>query len=263
MNCLNCNNVLRTDFSFCPDCGGKVIRQRLTNKSLAYDFFERYFNLDNTFIKTLRHMILKPENVCGGYIAGLRKKYLNPVSMLAISLTLSGFILFLMKKIAWSSIDFSRISYTKTPAGGEGTEKIMSATMEYSSILYLLYIPILAMVSYLIFNNKKYNYAEHIVISIYAITSFSIISAIYSITALLINSQFYIDFAILYTFIMILFCIYVTYKNSMVSFKSLFWRIPIFLMMFSIGYFAISFLTVIMLFITGELTPQDFIPNKS
>ncbi|MCF7568510.1 hypothetical protein L3X37_09050 [Sabulilitoribacter arenilitoris] len=49
MNCRNCNNTLRTDFSFCPDCGSKIIRNRLTPKSLTYDFLERYFNLDNTF----------------------------------------------------------------------------------------------------------------------------------------------------------------------------------------------------------------------
>ena len=104
-----------------------------------YDFLERYFNLDNTFLKTLWHMIIKPEDVCGGYISGVRKKYLNPVSMLAISLTLSGFVIFLTKKLAWSEIDFSKISYAQTSSGGAGTEKIMSATMEYGSLLFLFY----------------------------------------------------------------------------------------------------------------------------
>ena len=143
MNCKNCDDKLRTGFSYCPNCGSKVVRNRLTTKSLAYDFLERYFNLDNTFLNTIWHMVIKPENVCGGYIYGLRKKYLNPVSMLAISLTLSGFILFLMKKIAWSSINFSKISYVKTSSGGVGTEKNMSSTMEYSSLLFLFYILII------------------------------------------------------------------------------------------------------------------------
>ena len=64
MNCKNCNSTLRTDYSFCPDCGAKVVRQRITNKSLIYDFLERYFNLDNTFLKTIWHMLIKPEEVC-------------------------------------------------------------------------------------------------------------------------------------------------------------------------------------------------------
>lgn len=261
MNCRNCNNTLRTDFSFCPDCGSKIVRDRLTPKSLTYDFLERYFNLDNTFLKTIWHTITKPENVCGGYISGIRKKYLNPASMLAIMLTLSGFILFLMKKVAWNSIDFSKISYAQTSSGGVGTEKIMAATMEYSSILFLFYIPVLAFASYLFFNKKQYNIAEHVVTSIYALTSFGIIGSTYAIITLLTNPQFYVDAALVYSFIMILFCIYVAYKNSMNSLKSLFWRIPLFLLIFFIGYMGISIITLIVLFLTGEISVQDLIPK--
>ena len=260
MDCKNCNNTLRTDFSFCPDCGSKIIRNRLTNKSLIYDFIERYFNLDNTFLKTIWHMITKPEKVCGGYISGLRKKYLNPVSMLAISLTLSGFILFLMKKIAWGSIDFSKISYAQTSSGGSGTEKIMTSTMEYSSLLFLFYIPILAFASYLCFNKKNYNFAEHTVTSIYALTSFSIISAVYAVIVLFISPQFYVDTALIYSLIMVLFCVYVAYKNSMDNLRSLFWRIPLFLLVFLIGYLGVSIITVAVLFLTGEISIQDFVP---
>ena len=258
MKCRNCENTLKTDFSFCPDCGAKIVRNRLTPKRLIYEFSERYFNLDNTFLKTLWHMIIKPEEVCGGYISGLRKKYLNPVSMLAISLTLSGFILFLMKKVAWGSIDFSKISYTQTSSGGAGTEKIMASTMEYSSLLFLFYIPILTFASYLFFNKQKYNFAELIITSMYALTTFSIISAVYSIILLLISPQFYVNTGLIYSLIMVLFCIYVAYKNSLDSIKSLFWRIPLFLFIFLIGYMGVSFITVAVLFLTGEISIQDF-----
>ncbi len=262
MNCKNCNNTLRTDYSYCPDCGGKVVRQRMTNKSLIYDFLERYFNLDNTFITTIKHMLVKPETVCGGYIEGLRKKYLNPVSMLAITLTLSGLVLFLMKKIAWDSIDFGSISYAQTSTGGDGTKKIMSSTMEYSSLIYLAYIPILAFSGYLFFNKKSYNFAEHMIIAIYGLTSFSIISSVYSILTLMINPQFYIDYALIYSLIMILFCIYISYRNSKDSVKSLFWRIPMYLIFFLFCYMGISLLTMVVLFFTGEISIQDFIPKK-
>ncbi|GGD28633.1 DUF3667 domain-containing protein [Hyunsoonleella pacifica] len=261
MNCKNCNSTLRTDYSYCPDCGGKVVRQRITNKSLVYDFLERYFNLDNTFLKTISHMITKPEEVCGGYISGLRKKYLNPVSMLAISLTSSGFILFLMKKIAWENIDFSKVSYAQTSSGGAGTEKIMASTMEYSSLLFLFYIPVLAFASYVFFNKKNYNLAEHIVTAIYALTTFSIISSIYAIIMLLANPQFYIDTALIYSVVMVLFCVYVAYKNSQDKKTSLFWRVPLFLLFFLVGYFGISILTIGGLLLTGEISFQDFIPK--
>ncbi len=258
MYCKNCDNTLRTDYRYCPDCGAIVVKKRITNKSLFHDVLERYFNLDNTLLKTLWHMIIKPEDVCGGYILGVRKKYLNPVSMLAIALTLSGFILFLMKKLAWSSIDFSKISYAKTSSSGAGTEKIMASTMEYSSLLFLFYIPILAFASYLFFNKKNYNFAEHSVTAIYALTSFGIFSAAYAILSLLISPQFYMDTALIYSLLMVLFCVYVAYRNSMNNQKSLFWRIPMFLLVFLMGYVFISITTVAILFITGEISIQDF-----
>ncbi|TYA92178.1 DUF3667 domain-containing protein [Seonamhaeicola marinus] len=262
MNCKNCGSSLRTDYSFCPDCGAKVIRKRITAKSLIYDVFERYFNLDNTFLKTLWHMIIKPQDVCGGYISGLRKKYLNPVSMLAISLTASGFVIFLMKKVAWDSIDFSSISYAKTSANG-GTEKIMSATMEYSSLLYLLYIPIIAFGSYVVFNKKRYNYPEHIVSAIYSLTSFSIITTIYSVVLLLFYPQGYMNGALFFVVAMILFCIYAAYKNSRYKLSSLLWRIPTFLLIFFFGYMGISILTIIMLFLSGDISIADFAPKPN
>lgn len=261
MNCRNCENTLRTDFSFCPDCGSKIVRNRLTPKSLLFDVIERYFNLDNTFLKTLWHMVIKPEDVCGGYISGIRKKYLNPVSMLAISLTLSGFVIFLTKKLAWSSIDFSKISYAQTSSGGAGTEKIMSATMEYGSLLFLFYIPVLAFASFVFFNKKQYNFAEHTVTAIYALTSFGIIGSLYAIPTLFISPQFYFETALLYSLVMVLFCIYVSYKNSKDSIKSLFWRIPMFLFIFLIGYMGVSVLTFLALFVTGEISIQDFKPQ--
>ncbi|MGC6429430.1 MAG: DUF3667 domain-containing protein [Jejuia sp.] len=262
MNCKNCGISLRTDYCFCPDCGAKVIRNRLSIKGLLYDFFERYFNLDNTFFKTIGHMVVKPQEVCSGYIGGLRKKYLNPVSMLAIALTVSGFTIFLMKKIAWEDIDFSKISYAQKSSDGLGTEKIMSASMEYSSLLYFLYIPVIAIGSYLVFNKKNYNLAEHIVTSIYALTSFSIISFLYTGILLMVSPQTYINTALLYVFIMILFCLYVSYKNSLDNIKSLVWRIPSFLFLILIGYIGISIFQLIILLVTGDISIQDFIPKK-
>ncbi len=94
MTCKNCDARLRTDYLYCPACGAKVIRNRITIKNLWTDFLERYFNLDNTFIRTLVHLTTKPEVVIEGYLQGIRRKYLNPISYMGIAITLSGLIVF-------------------------------------------------------------------------------------------------------------------------------------------------------------------------
>ncbi|MGA1227051.1 MAG: hypothetical protein ACO3VF_07420 [Tamlana sp.] len=100
------------------------------------------------------------------------------------------------------------------------------------------------------------------VIYIYALTSFSIVSVIYATFSLFINPQFYFDSALFYSLIMVLFCVYVAYRNSGNNLKSLFWRIPMFLLVFLIGYLGISIASVGILFLTGEISIQDFTPNQ-
>ena len=107
MNCKNCEGSLRTDYSYCSNCGAKVIRNRLTIKNLWYDVTERFFNVDNTFLKTFLHLFSKPEVVVDSYVKGVRKRYLNPIAYFTIALTLSGILLYILKKFFLKDIDFS------------------------------------------------------------------------------------------------------------------------------------------------------------
>ncbi|WP_297793856.1 DUF3667 domain-containing protein [uncultured Eudoraea sp.] len=80
MECKNCGTTLNEDVNYCSNCGARIIRKRLTFKNLSHDLIERYFDLDNTFLRTFIHMFTKPEQVIEGYISGIRRKYLNPIS---------------------------------------------------------------------------------------------------------------------------------------------------------------------------------------
>lgn len=258
MNCKNCDSSLRTDYSFCPDCGAKVIRNRITIKNLWYDIIERYFNLDNSFLRTLKDMMMRPEVVCHGYISGIRKKYLNPISLLAISLTLSGAILFLMKNVAWDTIDFSKLPF----ADEQNSEKIMSITMEYSSFLFLFYIPLLAICGFLLFNKKQYNLPEHVVIAMYALATFSIVSFPYSVITLVFIPQTYMEISLYYSVIMILYCLYVSYRNSKGKMIQLVWKVPIYIILFVVGFFGVSIVFNIILLFTGALSIEDMVPKS-
>ena len=258
MNCKNCDNTLRSDFSFCPDCGAKVIRNRITVKNLWFDITERYFNLDTSFLRTLKDMVFRPERVCQSYIDGVRKKYLNPISLLAISLTLSGAIIFIMKNVSWENMDFSDIMFSN----GAGSKKIMSITMEYSSILFLFYIPLLAICGYSLFNSKNYNLPEHIIIAVYALASFSIITFPYAVVMLLIFPHLYIATSLYYSAIMIIYCLYVSYRNAEESLVQLLWRVPLYMTLFIVGFMGVSIFFNVVLLLTGTLSLEDIMPKK-
>ncbi len=205
-NCKNCQQPIES-YNFCPDCGAKKITKRITFKNLILDFVDRFLNLDNSFFRTFIHLFTKPEEVIDGYIHGLRKRYINAFGYFAISVTITGFYGFIVKDRIFE--------LTNTAMGSllseEALESQMSSldmTFQYQSILSFILIPILALLSRLVFlNYKKYNLTEHFVIYLYAY------SHIVGVTALLqIPITFLIDNYFIMTFSpFIVYFLYVGY----------------------------------------------------
>ena len=106
MECKNCLKSQDKEFDFCPECGAKVIRNRLTIKNLAVDVFQRFFDIDNTFLRTFRHLFSQPDEVIDSYVRGIRRRYLNPIGYFGIALTLSGLLLFMMRRLFRDRIDY-------------------------------------------------------------------------------------------------------------------------------------------------------------
>ena len=150
MTCKNCDARLRTDYLYCPACGAKVIRNRITIKNLWTDFLERYFNLDNTFIRTVLHLTTTPEVVIEGYLQGIRRKYLNPISYMGIAITLSGLIVFLMVK----SGDAMNFDMLNNNVSTRYQEKLMDFILDYQALIFLLFVPIMTIAGWLCFDQK-------------------------------------------------------------------------------------------------------------
>lgn len=179
MNCKNCQRSLRTDYTFCPNCGARVIRNRITVKNLWYDAVERFFNVDNTFITTFTHLFTKPEAVIGGYISGVRKKYLNPISYFTIAVTMGGLFIFLSQEFFPDAMDFQfqnmETNTERDQIAVDFGKKFQDTLFKFQSFFYILTIPILALISKLVFIDKKqYNFSEHFVINIYGYAQLSI-----------------------------------------------------------------------------------------
>ena len=110
----------------------------------------------------------------GGYIGGIRKKYLDPLSYLGIALTLSGLFVLLLQKFFLDKLDFGILEILGTTS--DLLKKITSATLEISSFIYVLYIPIVAFAGWLLLNQRKYYFSEYLVVGVYTLAHFSIFS---------------------------------------------------------------------------------------
>jgi hypothetical protein len=258
MNCKNCQTPQRTDYNYCPACGAKVIRNRLTLKNLWYDVTERYFNLDNTFLRTVKMLIIRPEEVIESYLSGVRRKYLNPMSHLGIALTLSGILLFVMQKVFRDDL----FQIYNTGMSSELSAKLSEALFDYSTFMFILYIPVFALASFVSFNKKDYVLTEHMIGFIYILSQWTILIFPVTLIILIFLPASYLSFSIPLSILMFPYCIYVLQRINRFKVRSFVFRAFIFLFLSGIGYFGIVILFYIILFLTGTISIQDFVPSK-
>lgn len=257
MQCKNCDNNLRTDYSYCPDCGAKVIRNRLTVKNLWGDIMERYFNLDNTFLKTFIQLFAKPEVVIEGYIQGIRRKYLNPISYLGIAITLSGLLVFFMRK---NSGQFD-MDILGTGQSQPWQDKFWDVVLDYQAILFVLYIPMMAIAGWLNFQAKKYNFSERIVIFMYTLAQYSLGIFIPSLLILVFLPSFYMKLSFIALFFMYLYSAFVIKRISNEKGIELWSKVLIFWMIFTFFYMSLSIIIPIIMLLTGNFQVEDFRPS--
>lgn len=185
MTCKNCKTNLILESDYCYKCGGKIIRNRLTIKSLFKHFGETFLNYDNKFLQTFIHLFTKPENVIGGYINGVRKKHVNVISYFAIALTLTGIEWYILNNYFPDLVDISNLAIGK---GQQLTNDTFKVIQEHLSIIMMLFVPAYALISRIVFFNKKdFNYTEHVVIFMYVLAQLSIFGAILNLLGVFIG----------------------------------------------------------------------------
>ncbi|OUR96022.1 hypothetical protein A9Q86_16185 [Flavobacteriales bacterium 33_180_T64] len=236
MNCKNCHTELISNSDFCNICGGKVIRNRLTFKNLFEHISETFFNYDNKLLRTLNDLFIKPETVIEGYINGIRKRYVNPISYFGLALTFGGLYLLFLNKFYPEALDFSNFVMKGQE---EFQKKNMSIAQEYQSILMMFYIPIYALIARITFIGlNKFNYTELLVVFMYWQAQMSIVSAI----IIVLSAMFGITAGIMtmiFIPVMMLYCAYILKRLYQLSFWEIILRSLLFVVI--LGIFMLFF----------------------
>ena len=252
MVCKTCENSLRSDFSYCPSCGGKIIRNRLTLKNIWQDISFQVFDLDNTLFKTFKHLIKKPEVVIESYISGARKKYMNPISYMVIAITLTGILLFFIKRVFPEGIDFDIMNTGVYDL--ETNKKLTDFMLNFYNILFILQIPILALAGKISFEEKKYLFPEHLVCFMYTQAQYSILSIPLSLITVLTMPQYYMSLSMFLLVIMVSYNIYVLRRIHAKESSGFTLKAFIFLLLFGTGYILLSILQFIWMIATGVIS---------
>jgi len=89
MTCKNCKKELVSSANYCNFCGAEVVTTRISKKEIFSQFSTKLFGWDNSFFRTLKYLLIKPNIILSEYLDGTRKKYTNPFSFLAFCTSIS------------------------------------------------------------------------------------------------------------------------------------------------------------------------------
>jgi hypothetical protein len=200
ISCKNCNTTIES--KFCPACGQIATTKRFTTRDLFNDFFQRIFPLEKGFLYSTRRLLSTPGAMLRGYLEGQRANHSKPLHYLFIATAASTLIF--KSSFAKQLIENPAIG---DPEKVEKSTKIFNFLTSNINLLMVLFIPFIALLSWLFFRKSKYNYAEHLVVNIFVFAAwmlFSIPTAFPYFLGVSITAQRAISTAI--TLLGLLFC---------------------------------------------------------
>ena len=284
MNCKNCESLLIKDATFCSNCGGKIVKERITFKKLLSEVFNVVFGWDSKFFLTLKKMLISPHIVLKDYIDGVRKRYVNPFAYLAIGAALSLLIFNFFSEDftkVMSSANTEQLAEVEAMANrdltkieGISTEELNRMKteqlgakmnlkfldwyyhffMKYFNIITFLFLPVYALMSKFTYR-KPHNFGEHIVFNAYLQGTTMYVSILFFLLSLVTNPKLYIYGMFMYM-IYYLYTFSKLYKHSIKKSILKFLRFLIVLLILLIILFIIGFVLAILVgMLVGYFNP--------
>jgi len=261
MECKNCKHILEEGDLFCSNCGAKVIKNRLTVRTLWGEAKENLLSIEgNKPIRTFIDLFADPKQVIDGYIRGVRKKYINAFGYFTIAVTFSSLFYFIAAKFfpetLNSGYELFNFNQQQSPLGDE----IKDVTFEYQSLIFFLFIPFFALISWILFLDKrKYNYIEHLVLNLYGYSQASIIAIILYFMTIWFEGVFkYVLLSAL--IVQVIYYGYMLKKVYELSVLQISIKTFLFFPLGFVFYIIVSIGIFIFLMLIGAINPKDFIP---
>jgi Protein of unknown function (DUF3667) len=157
-HCLNCHHRLAGPH--CHHCGQAARTPvRLTAHHLLHEIPHSLFHVDHGVIYTIREMLLRPGPSIKRYMAGERKPFFSPLSLL---LLVGGISAFLFSKLHIMPFDMQQPGVS--PKVQQVQQQIMTLIQKYQAWFSILLLPISASVATpLLRRATGYNWTEQLV----------------------------------------------------------------------------------------------------
>jgi len=169
-NCPNCHTALQGKPNFCPNCSQKQPMHRITLGHFFHEVFHAFTHTDKGIFHLLKGLATKPGTVAREYVEGRRKKYFNPFTFFLIVMGLFVFSNTFFRNIPeHTDPNPAVLARIPTEAGKQQYITVMERVNKSSvffnrhgNIVAMIAVPFMALLTWLFYRRRKYNYAEHL-----------------------------------------------------------------------------------------------------
>lgn len=207
--CKNCEVTF--EGKFCPNCSQKANTHRFTLGHFIHEFLHALTHTDKGMLFLIKEMFFRPGKVALEYNAGKRKKYFNPITFLLIvtaiqvySVSTTGFFTHYTNSL--------QAVVQQMVAGAKGSpEKLQEVNRqmdeahlhvgmvaENNKLLTLLFIPVLAFLTWLFFKRSGHNYAENLVFNVLVSGQLMVFFVLFSLIPFLLKPSLVMLWLLLY-----------------------------------------------------------------
>ncbi|MGH2649023.1 MAG: DUF3667 domain-containing protein, partial [Ginsengibacter sp.] len=159
MFCKHCH--LEGEGKYCSNCGEIYQPDRITISSLLHEVVHTFTHADKGLLYTLKNLAIHPGTMQKRYLEGERKTNQKPFSLFFICASVTAIALHFVNSAPHAN-------YTAFDVAKENFYK------NYYVIVQALLIPFYSFITWILFGNKRLNYAEVLVLLIYTL-SFSLL----------------------------------------------------------------------------------------
>lgn len=227
--CKSCQSSINSSDKYCQNCGGKVINERLTLKSIWQEFVGPFFSWDNNFNTTTKALVTKPDDVLLAFVSGARKKYFKPFPFLILYSTISLLFYKLFPVEMFQSfekgLEYGASQHTDDVQNilnsKELTSQFSATFYNYYNFIIVLSVPIVALTSFLTFKKYRHNYSEHLIFQSYIQSFIGYLSMLINIIAITMLNMELITVSSITILLTLIYLNWVFYKMYKYNFGKL------------------------------------------
>ena len=257
--CHSCN--LTIDKNFCSNCGQKKYK-RIDHKYIWDEIQYSTIHTNKGFLYSIKNIFKNPGKTAREFIDGNRVNHYKPISLAFILSGLSAFISF--KIIGLDAI--SRKFYQSQKMNSQFMNDMLSFMASYNSFIMLLFIPLMAILTSLIYRKWGQNYFEHVVMNAFGFSFYTIVSILFFSPILFFLKDSPATFLMMSSFAMLIIPINMVwfYKSFYPdkSLKTILLRVLLILLFLAIIYFIIIIMvTIVVVVLKGPEAMNYIKPN--